>query len=315
MVDYLDDVVGQETAKTFVRTAVRKNKLYNLLFVGPRGVGKRMLGFALAKTLNCPPNSPNFHLIAPIPSKIREKTEKIFEYSRQYLPDNTVVELEDRASILIEQIRTLSERLVHMPSVDAKRVVLILEADRMTDEAANCFLKTLEEPPIDTIFVLTSSRPEYMLPTIRSRCQAVPFAYLSHEQIKSVVYEGTDDFLLGSAGEILALRESGMIADVMDVFKRTPMRLKSAANVAREYERKRIVELYYPLLLLYRLVFYRKLNMASNTCYDVEIAKKAKRITMDKIIDTIMMLNHNINLLERNPNRLLHLFNVLLKLP
>ena len=315
MVDYLNDVIGQETAKTFVRTAVRKKSLYNLLFVGPRGVGKRMLGFALAKTLSCPPNSPNFHLIAPIPSKIRDKTEKVFEYSKKYLPVNAVVELEDRTSILIEQIRTLSERLVHMPSLDAKRVVLILEADRMTDEAANCFLKTLEEPPIDTIFILTSSRPEFMLPTIRSRCQAVPFAYLSQDQIKSVVYEGTDDFLLGSAGEILALRESGMIAEVMDVFKRTPMCIKSAANVAKEYERKRIVELYYPLLLLYRLVFYRKLNKASNTCYDAEIAKKAKRITMDKVIDAIMLLNHNINLLERNPNRLLHLFNVLLKLP
>jgi len=226
-----------------------------------------------------------------------------------------VVETEDRASILIEQIRNLSERLMHMPGVGTKRVVLILEADRMTDEAANCFLKTLEEPPIDTVFVLTSSRPENLLPTIRSRCRVVPFSHLNREQIAKIVYEGKDDFLLGSPGEILNIRDSGMVSNVIDVFKKTPLSLKHAAGLAREYERKNIVELYYPLLLLYRLVLYRKLNMISNTRYENEIARKAKRVTLDKVIDAIVMLNQNMCLLERNPNRLLNLFDVLLKLP
>jgi DNA polymerase-3 subunit delta' len=315
VLDHLDVVIGQDAAKKFVRTAIKKNNLYNLLFIGPRGVGKRILGFALAKTLNCPPNSPNFNLIAPIPSKIKDKSDKIQEYSKQYLPDNVVVETEDRASILIEQIRNLSERLMHMPGVGTKRVVLILEADRMTDEAANCFLKTLEEPPIDTVFVLTSSRPENLLPTIRSRCRVVPFSHLNREQIAKIVYEGKDDFLLGSPGEILNIRDSGMVSNVIDVFKKTPLSLKHAAGLAREYERKNIVELYYPLLLLYRLVLYRKLNMISNTRYENEIARKAKRVTLDKVIDAIVMLNQNMCLLERNPNRLLNLFDVLLKLP
>jgi len=313
--DYLDDIVGQDTAKKFIRTAIKKDILYNFLFVGPRGVGKRMFGFAMAKTLNCPPNSPNFHLITPVPSKLKDKSDKIHEYSKNYLPENTVVDAEDRVSILIEQIRNLDERLMHMPESGTKRVVLILEADQMTDEAANCFLKTLEEPPIDTVFVLTSSRPEFLLPTIRSRCRVLPFTHLGRAQIEKIVYEGKDEFMLGSPGEILALRESSMVDNIMDVFKKTPMHLKSAASVAREYERKNIVELYYPLLLLYRLVLYRKLNLASKTGYEFEIAKKAKRVTLDKVIDTIVMLNNNICLLERNPNRLLHLFNVLLRLP
>jgi hypothetical protein len=315
VVDYLGDIVGQQTAKKYIRTAISKNNLYNFLLIGPRGVGKRMLGFALAKTLDCPPNSPNFHLITPIPSKIKEKKEKIYEYSQQYLPQNVLVEVEDRASILIDQMRNLTERLVHMPGSDAKRVVLILEAERMTDEAANYFLKTLEEPPIDTIFILTSSRPEFLLPTIRSRCRIVPFTYLNAEHIAEVVFDGKDDFLLGSAGEVLALRESGMIDNVMDVFRKAPLSVQGAAFYAKTYERKRLVDLYYPLLLLYRVVFYRKLNMIGKTGYDFEVVRKAKRVTMDKTIDTIVLLNHNINLLEKNPNRLLHLFNVLLKLP
>ena len=202
-----------------------------------------------------------------------------------------------------------------MPESGRKRVVLILNADQMTDEAANCFLKTLEEPPIDTIFLLTSSRPEFVLPTIRSRCRVVPFTHLGVAQIEKIVYDGKDDFMLGSPGEILSLRESGMVESVMDIFKKAPLQVKSAANVAYGYERKNIVELYYPLLLLYRLVLYRKLNLVSKTRYEYEIAKKAKRITLDKVIETIVLLNNNIVLLERNPNRLLHLFNVLLRLP
>jgi adenylate kinase family enzyme len=313
--DYLDDVVGQETAKKFIRTAIKKDNLYNLLFFGPRGVGKRTMGFALAKTLGCPPNSPDFHLITPIPSKIKDKSDKIHEYSKLYLPDNAVVQAEDRASILIEQIRNLDERLVHMPGVNTKRVVLIIEADQMTDEAANCFLKTLEEPPIDTVFTLTSSRPEYLLPTIRSRCRAIPFTYLSSDLINRVVFEGTDDFLLGSAGEILSFRDSSVVDSAIDVFKKMPMSLKAAANVAREYERKRIIELFYPLMLLYRMVLYRKLNVASSTRYEREIAFKAKKISIDRVIGAVMMLNDSINMLERNPNRLLHLFYVMLRLP
>jgi replication-associated recombination protein RarA len=313
--DYLDDVVGQDTAKKFIRTTIKKNNLYNFLFIGPRGVGKRMFGFALAKTLDCPPKSPNFHLIAPIPSRLKDKSDKIYEYSKNYLPENIVVDVADRASILIEQIRMLTERLMHMPESGTKRVVLILEADQMTDEAANCFLKTLEEPPLDTVFILTSSRPEFVLPTIRSRCRVVPFTHLGRAQIEKIVYEGKDEFMLGSPGEILDLRQSGMVENVMDVFKRTPLQMKNAAIVAREYERKNMVELYYPLLLLYRLVLYRKLNLVSDTRYEFEIAKKAKRVTLDRVIDTIIMLNENICLLERNPNKLLHLFNALLKLP
>jgi hypothetical protein len=313
--DYLDDVVGQDTAKKFIRTGIKRDNLYNILFTGPRGVGKRMFGFALSKTLGCPPNSPNFHLIAPIPSKLKDKSDKIYEYSKNYYPENAVVETKDRASILIEQIRNVTERLMHMPESGKKRVVLILNADQMTDEAANCFLKTLEEPPIDTIFLLTSSRPEFVLPTIRSRCRVIPFTHLGVAQIGKIVYDGEDDFMLGSPGEILYLRESGMVESVMDIFKKTPLQVKSAAIVAQGYERKNIVELYYPLLLLYRLVLYRKLNLVNKTRHEYEIAKKAKRITLDKVIETIALLNNNICLLERNPNRLLHLFNVLLRLP
>ncbi len=315
MVDYLDEIIGQDTAKRFVRIAIKKNNLYNFLLAGPRGTGKRLFSFALAKILHCPPHSPSFTLIAPIPSKIKDKEDKIYEYTQQYLPEHLVVELEDRAAILIEQIRTLIKRLIHMPDLGSKRIVVVLEADRMTDAAANCFLKTLEEPPLDTIFILTSSRPNFLLPTIRSRCQTVPFNYLGSEQIKKIIFDGSDDFLIGSPGEILILQEHDLVNRACTVFKNCPLSTKTAAATAREYERKKIVDLLYPLLLLYRLVLYTKLNIGQNSEVAKMIRKKAAEISLEKIARTLIRLNDSINSLEQNPNRLLLLFNLLKQLP
>ncbi len=315
MTDYLDEIVGQKTAKRFIRTALKRGNLYNFLFVGPRGVGKRSFGFALAKTLNCPPHSSNFILVAPIPSNIKDKEDKIYEYTKLYLPKNPLVELEDRTAILIEQIRNLIKRLIHMPDVGSKRVVLILEVDRMTDAAANCFLKTLEEPPLDTFFILTSSRPNFLLPTIRSRCRTIPFNYLNNEQIENIIFDTRDEFLIGSPGEILALQEHNLIDKVRTIFVQSPLDARTAATTAKEYERKKIVDVLYPLLMMYRLVLYKKLNMALNTTLDDIVSRKAHTMTLDKVISTLTMLNNSLNALEQNPNRLLLLFNILTKLP
>uniref|UniRef100_A0A7C4XAV3 AAA family ATPase n=1 Tax=candidate division WOR-3 bacterium TaxID=2052148 RepID=A0A7C4XAV3_UNCW3 len=315
MTDYLDEVVGQETAKRILRTAIKKDRLYNLLFCGPKGVGKRLMGFALAKTLGSPPNSPNFILIGPIPSRIKDKTDKIFEYAKRYLPENPIIEIEDRTSILIEQIRVTIEKLVSMPTKGTKRVVLILEADRMTEEAANSFLKTLEEPPMDTVFILTSSRPNFLLPTIRSRCQIVPFSHLTGEQIKEVIFEGRDEFKLGSPGEILNLRENSLFEKVLQIFKSSPLTPAKCAELSKELERQRLVDVFYPLLLFYRLVFYKQQGIKIETPYYQLIEEKAKKIPVSKVMDTILLLNYSLNLLEQNPNHLLLLLNTLLKLP
>jgi len=316
MPDYLDEIVGQETAKKYVRTSLKKGKLYNLLLAGPKGVGKRMLAFALAKTLGCPLNSPNFYLLGPIPSGIREKEDKIAEYQKKYRPEFPIVDVEDRTNILIEQVRKLiDQQLGLMPRVESKRVVLILEADKMTEEAANCFLKTLEEPPLDTIFVLTSSRIDSLLPTIRSRCQTVHLSYLAGNYIKSIIYDGQDEFNLNSPGEILILQENKAVDKALEIFQKTPLPCADAANFAREFEKRKLVEILYPLLLIYRLVLYRKLNLPTESGYSALVTKKAERIPLDKILAAVTLLNANINSLEHNPNHLLLLFNTLLKLP
>lgn len=311
--DYLDEIIGQDTVKEFLRSALRKDRIYNLLFAGPRGVGKRHTAFALSKSLNCPLNSPNFMLIAPLTPGIKE--DKIPEYMKNYLPDNPLAPLEDNASIMIKQIRKLIEWLMLMPAKKVKRVVIILEADRMNEEAANSFLKTLEEPPIDTIFILTSSRPDYLMPTIRSRCQIIHFSYLNNTHIQNIIFEEEDRFKLGSPGEILNLKENTLFEIAQEIFKNAPLSAYSVVKLAKKIENERLTHLFYDLLLLYRSALYTHLDQKYEVEYQDDIIKKVKKLSPNKIINTLCLLNNSINLLRYNPNRLLLLFNTLLKLP
>jgi hypothetical protein len=319
MLDHLDEIVGQESAKKYVRTSLKNGTLYNLLLAGPRGVGKRMFAFALAKSLGSPLNSPNFYLVGPVPpfkEKSKEKKEeKIAEYQKKYHPENPIVEVENRMNILIEQVQKLIAQLSLMPRPGSKRFVLVLEADKMTEEAANCFLKTLEEPPLDTLFVLTSSRIDNLLPTIRSRCQTIHLGYLSGNHIKSVIFEGRDEFNLNSPGEIMILQENKGVDKALEIFQNAPLSCADASNLAREFERRKLAEILYPLLLVYRLALYRKLNLPVESGAAARIGKKADRIPMEKILGTIELLNADLNSLEHNPNHLLLLFNTLLQLP
>jgi DNA polymerase-3 subunit delta' len=312
--EIFEDIVGQETAKRFVRTAMKKDRLYNVLLIGPKGVGKRIFGFAIAKALGCHPRSSDFILIGPVPAKLRDKDEKLQEYMKKYLPEHGIVDIEDRESILIGQIRHLIGQLVNMPMPGTHRVVLILEADKMTNDAANCFLKTLEEPPIDTLFVLTSSRPDFLLPTIRSRCQIVPFNYLNANQIQNIVFDALDSFILGSPGDIMRLRESDMFEHTLEIFKRAPMDDATAVEAARELERKNLSGFFYELMLLYRQVLYRKLGMRDDIPFEKEIVEKAQSLSPEDIIVLITELNNCINSLDSNANHLLLVANILLKL-
>jgi len=112
----------------------------------------------------------------------------------------------------------------------------------------------------------------------------------------------------------LTLRENEMIEGVYDIFNNAPLSMQTVAAIANEFERKKIIDLLYPLLLLYRLAFYKKLGQKIDSKFNSGIEKKAN-LTLEKIVDTMLMLNSSINMLEQNPNHLLLLLNILSKLP
>ena len=139
-------------------------------------------------------------------------------------PDVIIIEPDqDRKVIRIDQIREINRHLAFSPALGGYRIIILDPAEKMTDEAANAFLKTLEEPPPRNIFILDVRDPGELFSTIVSRCQKVPFKPLPTEGIVSwlIRRENMDKeeakilarLSEGSLGEAIALARNDFLAD------------------------------------------------------------------------------------------------------
>ncbi|MBI5167421.1 MAG: DNA polymerase III subunit delta' [candidate division NC10 bacterium] len=159
-------IIGQERALALIRRSLAKDRLPQAyLFTGPQGVGKRLAALALAKALNCQ---------GPADGDSCGSCLSCRKIDKGLHPDVRIVEPEG-AFIRIDQIRELTEDLSRRPYEGRRKVYILDQAERMGLEAANAFLKTLEEPPGTALLILVTPSPEALLPTVRSRCQEVKF--------------------------------------------------------------------------------------------------------------------------------------------
>jgi DNA polymerase-3 subunit delta' len=174
------EIIGHRRLIALLSRATAHDSLPpSLLFAGPRGVGKRRTAVALAETINClEPVSP-----PPLPRDACGACPSCRRIARGVHPDVLMIEPGDLGSIKIEQIRDVVDRAGYRPFEGRRRVVIIDEAEAMVDAAQNALLKTLEEPPPASVFVLISSMPDALLPTVLSRCQRLRFGELSPAEV------------------------------------------------------------------------------------------------------------------------------------
>jgi DNA polymerase-3 subunit delta' len=200
-----------------LKKALTTGKIPNAyLFCGLKGIGKGTTALAFAQALFCG-KSPEACGVCVSCVKIK---------NRQH-PDVFFVEAKT-SKILIEQIRQLKQDLQFHPLEGSYKLAIIDDAETMTESAANSLLKMLEEPPPRTFFILISSLPHRLLPTIRSRCRQIVFPPLTKEEVKSYLQkqletgEKNSDRLAaisqGSIGSVSALDEKFM-EDVLDRFR------------------------------------------------------------------------------------------------
>lgn len=169
-------VLGQPLAVQLLERALAEDRLASAyLFAGPDGVGKRRLAEALTAVLLC----------GQTPAC--GKCPSCHKLGAGAHPDRIEVRVpEDKKEIPVSEIRALQARMPYSPHEGQRRVVLVFDAEDLSTAAANALLKTLEEPPARTHFVLTSSAPHALLPTVRSRCQIVRFAPLGAKDLTTI---------------------------------------------------------------------------------------------------------------------------------
>ncbi len=171
----LAEVVGQEPVTQTLRRAVEGGKVaHAYLFCGPRGTGKTSTGRILAKAVNCA------NQVGGEPCNACDMCRSITEGSAL-----DVIEIDAASNRGIDDIRSLREKVNYAPSIGRYRVYITDEVHMLTEPAANALLKTLEEPPGHVIFVLATTEPHQVPPTIVSRCQRFSFHRLSQAAIKA----------------------------------------------------------------------------------------------------------------------------------
>ena len=175
------DVIGHRRIVALLARSVSRDSLPpSLIFAGPSGVGKRLVATALAQALNCP-NASTRHQAPEVDSC--GTCAACRRIARGVHPDVLVLEPGDNGSIKIEQVREVVDRAAFRPFEGRRRVVVIDEADALVPAAQNALLKTLEEPPSLSVFILVTARPDVLLPTVRSRCPRLNFRPLSPNEI------------------------------------------------------------------------------------------------------------------------------------
>ena len=214
------DVIGHRRLVGLLARSIQRQSLPpSLIFAGPAGIGKRLTAVAVAQALNC-----------LLPKATHDEIDACgvctacTRVARGVYPDVLLIEPGDSGSIKIEQIRDAVDRTGYRPFEGRRRVVIVDDADALGAPAQNALLKTLEEPPSSSMFILVTSRPDVLLPTVSSRCLRLAFRPLAareiagalmargHSEVEALAVAATADGSLGralqtSAGELVFARQ------------------------------------------------------------------------------------------------------------
>jgi len=181
-------VVGHRRLVTLLsRAATRGTLPPALLLAGPAGVGKKRVALALAETINCTQPVPPAQNAEGLERDACGACPSCRRIARGVHPDVMLVEPGDSGSIKIEAVREVIREAGRRPFEARRRVVIVNEADALVEQAQHALLKTLEEPPSASIFLLVSSLPDALLPTVRSRCPRLRFGPLAPGEVAAVL--------------------------------------------------------------------------------------------------------------------------------
>ena len=171
-----DEIAGQQHIVKTLKNALANERIaHAYLFTGPRGTGKTSMARLFAKALNCDNHD----------GTICNSCENCDLISLGTHPD--VIEIDAASNSRVEEIRNVIERVKYAPIKAKYKIYIIDEVHMLSNSAFNALLKTLEEPPENVVFILATTEPHKVLPTIVSRCQRFDFTRLNDVDLENQI--------------------------------------------------------------------------------------------------------------------------------
>lgn len=223
-----ETIIGNNKIKQYLKTSIEQEQVsHSYLFIGINGVGKKLIAKDFAKEQLCLKQG-----------NCSNTCKSCIEFETQNHPDFSII-IPDGNSIKIEQIREMQRKIQEKPIISNKKIYIIDEADKMTKEAQNCLLKTLEEPPEFATIILIGSNESLFLDTIKSRCIILHFDPIDAKSLKTFMernynLQNIDDEILeifqGSIGKAIELKDK--ISDYIQI-----------ENVIKELNKKDLIDI------------------------------------------------------------------------
>lgn len=190
-----ENLIGNDKIKQILTNSIKSNTvLHSYMFIGPSGIGKTLFAKEFAKMILCQNREQN----------VCNRCKSCIEIENNNNPDLIEI-LPEGGTIKIEAIRTIQEKVKELPIISNKKVYIIKDADKMTKEAQNCLLKTLEEPPKFITIIMTGSNESMFLTTIKSRCMKITFNKIENEVLRQFLnerYNISTNFIEACGGSI-----------------------------------------------------------------------------------------------------------------
>lgn len=263
-----NQIAGQEKIKSYLIKSINNNNIsHGYIFEGPKSIGKFDLAYVFAQSILC----ENFKLE---PCNKCNTCIKINGYNH---PDLHIVDAKDE-SIKRETIDEIIESINKKPYESNKKVYIIKNSENMTPQAANTFLKTLEEPPGDTIIILLTLNSNLLLTTVVSRCQILKFRNINKEEIIKYLIEKYD----------VSNQKANIIADYSKGILNKAIRIIEEKDTII-IERNEIIE-----------IIDKILSSNHEIIYKFEKYFEDKKGSIDSIIELIMIWMRDILLVKEN---------------
>ena len=303
----LQTLSGNERNKSVIRRLLRDGAGRlgrTLIFAGPSGVGKRQFALAMAKAANCLAASNG--LAADNQPDSCDKCPTCRRIDAGTYGDVTLL-VPDGQSIRIAQTRAMNEEVFHLPREGRQRFFLIDDAERLREEAANSLLKTLEEPPATSTIILITSRPDSLLPTIRSRAQRLNFTPLALPEMLDLLATHyprpmEDNALLarlagGSPGRAPAIdlsvyrQERRILIELLELLAegRQRHRILKAAEFMAKKERSAFEESIVAIEVLLRDLVLLAAGGDSASLTNTDVADRLKDLALRVGLDPLML--------------------------